>query len=94
MEHQPTLTPQGLAWFWHRQGPNPSVLVSPLSSSSPHTWKFANRCTCYDSDVETEIGTFEQYVEELFFSAQEEEKENEWSPELDLYDDCDYEFDS
>jgi len=30
----------------------------------------------------------------LFFSAQEEEKENEWSPELDLYDDCDYEFDS
>lgn len=88
----PSLTPHGLAWFWHRKGPNPNVSLRKQS------WNFQNRCTYYDSDVESVTmfdhnQPFEEQQDSYENEFYWEEEENEWGSELDLYDDCDYEPD-
>jgi len=84
----PSLTPQGLHWFWHRKGVAPKQPVK-------HSWRFQNRCTYYESDVES-VAYDQPFEEQQDYYENEfywEEEENEWGSELDLYDDCDYEPD-
>lgn len=81
-----SLTPQGLDWFWHRNPP------SPLKTSF-FRWNFQERCTWYESDVESVVESFGE-MPAVDVDDYWQEEENEWSSELDLCNDCDYELDS